>query len=135
MALTNAERQARHRERTKEKLRNATGDSPLRNEFQPLTGGIAEDYSQASDLWLRHLGVFGKKSQDELATAAEFLAEEITMAEIKMMVRMCAFTRLNQLYRLHQSGSDEEPPLPDWWIFTGQLEQSLRNEDERKAVT
>lgn len=128
MALTNAERQARHRERTKEKLRNATGSEPLRNDFQPLTGGIAEDYRQASDLWLRHLSAFGKTSQDEWATAAEFLAEEITMSEIKMMVRMCAFTRLNQLYRLHQSGSDEDPPLPDWWIFVGQLEASLRNE-------
>lgn len=113
MALTNAERQARHRERVKEKLRNAVPAEPLRNDADAREEGIQsiEDllidaYFGTASTWFEFLGGHDDSPSsvaNKRRAIDAFLAEQVGFTDLVFMIREQAWARLNEHY-----GSPEE---------------------------
>lgn len=121
MALTNAERQARHRERTKEKLRNATGNETLRNETDvreefavALLDRLSRAYYGSADKFRQQI------SGDHIdayvdGAISEFQEEHFSFDDIIKIVELAGYTRLVEFFSLH-CGKTDLPAKPPEWI-------------------
>jgi hypothetical protein len=114
MAMSNAERQARHRERIKEKLRNGGDAQPLRNDLDAREAGIEDierllldEYYGVGEAWRRHLGQSSPSIDREANAAVEtFLTEQVGFVDLIMMIREQAFDRINEFFQF--PGADRE---------------------------
>lgn len=120
MALTNAQRQARHRERQKEKLRNAAPSAPLRNDEDARDEGIQsiEDlllatYFDTAAEWFDFLGGENDSRSavaDKRLAMDAFSAEQVGFVDLMLMIKEQAFARLNE----HYGAPEEHLPKMSW---------------------
>lgn len=116
----NAERQARHRARVKEKLRNAADARPLRNDLQireemaeRISARLHRAYFGAADVFREQLG---GPHVDELIEGAieEFEHESVSFDDIIKIVEMAGYARLGEFFALHCNQSDRDAEPPEW---------------------
>lgn len=126
----NAERQARHRERVKEKLRNAYVSAPLRNVTdvrrqmgEDIVKRLRQAYRGQIDVFRRQInGTVIDPYADDAVT--EFEAEaDIEFEDIIMMVEMAGYSRLTELFSLHCLGSERDAGEPEWIRHKAQLQE------------
>ncbi|MET3854434.1 hypothetical protein [Rhizobium sp. OAE497] len=102
MPLTNAERQARHRERIKDKLRNAP---ELRNGSGTRESGLAEADEMLRNAYYSVAEQYFARAGERAREAIEaFLSEEIGFADIMLMVMEQAYGRINDHYECGNVG-------------------------------
>lgn len=133
MALTNAERQARHRARLQDKLRNASPIDSLRNDDSGFSEGVTRGINTIAAML--HKAYFGQADtfrkaiegdhvKDEVEGAiAEFLAEEVKLGDLIKMVEMSAYGRIGEFFNLHCLGSDLEVRKPEWVRHSEQISE------------
>lgn len=133
MALTNAERQARHRERIKERLRSAADPKPLRNDGDGYEAGIEaierlllDEYYAVAQAWLEYPGASSKSVEAAAQVAVEdFLQEELRFTDLLMMIKEQAFGRLNDHMANRAYGGDGTSREMSWRAHARDI--SLRN--------
>lgn len=120
MALSNAERQARHRERTKEKLRNAIGTEALRNEndvrkefADALLERLSRAYFGSADRFRQQIS---GDHIDEYVDGAigEFSEEQFSFDDIIKIIELAGYARLTEFFSLHCGKSDLPAKPPEW---------------------
>jgi hypothetical protein len=99
MALTNAERQARHRARVKAKLEGVTPVSPG-DEYERGSDECEElfvgAYYSVGKTWAEFMS--DPDDEDVRASVARFMGEQIGAVDIILIMQEAAFRRLNQFH-------------------------------------
>ncbi|QIX20206.1 hypothetical protein FOB41_03150 [Agrobacterium pusense] len=121
----NAERQARHRERVKEKLRNASISQALRNDeggafqrgfnhgMRTIGDMLYRHYRDQAETFRKHISADCVRDEVEGAIG-EFLAEEIKLEDFLNMVELAGYARIGEFFSLHCSGSNADAARPEW---------------------
>ncbi|MBY5349585.1 hypothetical protein [Rhizobium leguminosarum] len=105
MGMTNAERQAKHRARVKDRLAavSAPHQEPLRNDIDAREEGIdaaekmlIDAYYGVAETYRNWVGDSSQATNAELDRAiGAFLAEGIGFIDLIRMMKACAFDRIN----------------------------------------
>lgn len=129
MALTNAERQARHRERMKEKLRNASQAEPLRNDVDAREQMAADVLELLGRAYYGQAETFRKQiSGDHIdgyveGAIGEFMAERVSFDDVVKIVELAGYARLGKFFELHCLKTDMLAPTPEWIQHKEELAQ------------
>lgn len=120
--LSNAERQARHRARVKEKLSEATAKpaETLRNELKireemadAILARLSRAYYGQADVFRKHISGDHVDHYVEGAIT-EFLAEKYSFDDIIKIVELAGYARVGDFFSLHCSRSDRLADPPEW---------------------